>query len=688
MNAPAKKVVLLPLLTEDPGFDVPTLSQLSGGENFKRQYASNRQFMEADLKRSGLVAEDIAARPVMDMSKIVSFATAAYFMPFFDLSGRVIKNEKGRPLMWSQRREIKPGYEKEPEHKKYDRPGLKESLGFAHYPYLHPAVWNMREGSLNICEGEKKTAATLLIANQPAMGITGKDVGKETLAILIKAIEQYGAKTILSEILLWPDADIARYDVFRSYGSTASRLANYFLIPVKIMHPGWDTKKYKGIDDALGAGVSWEEICSAGEVQEELALPPSYMAEVFGLQATISKDKSVKLLSNEYNYLKVLRNREQWGEWGVNTDTRTTTLNGSEISHEHDSATIAARFQSRFAMSAATVDRLWHCVVSVAERNHYSPWSDYLNSLKWDGTKRIDRLLTEACGAADDDFTREASRKFLAAIVARSLSPGCAVDWMLITCGPQGCGKSSLPAALMGERWAHLTQFSTGAVDKDLVQIISRSKIVNFDEMSVFFRKADETEFLKELVTRRTDTFRVPYGKQDKDYPRAGVLYGSTNRDDLIKPDESGYRRWVVVPVQGVVQTQFGLQFDWSWIEENREQLWAEAVEAYRGGIDVSQVAGATINAAAFVQENPMEHIIRAALKTINKFAPLCAGATLTYNEIWGCIGDATRRDDGKNKQVSRFLTEMRCEKSPSKKNGRGVIVSQFLVDFLKEWEK
>lgn len=86
-------------------------------------------------------------------------------------------------------------------------------------------------------------------------------------------------------------------------------------------------------------------------------------------------------------------------------------------------------------------------LLAVASERAYHPVKEYLESLpEWDGTRRIDTLLTDYLGAEDSAYTRAVIRKTLTAAVARIYQPGAKFDSVLILNGPQGIGKlPSLP---------------------------------------------------------------------------------------------------------------------------------------------------------------------------------------------------------------------------------------------------
>ena len=75
-----------------------------------------------------------------------------------------------------------------------------------------------------------------------------------------------------------------------------------------------------------------------------------------------------------------------------------------------------------------------------ADANSYHPIRDYLNGLKWDGTKRIAHVLHHFLGAAEDEYTCEAMKIFLLGAIKRVFQPGCKFETMLCLVGGQGCG--------------------------------------------------------------------------------------------------------------------------------------------------------------------------------------------------------------------------------------------------------
>jgi predicted P-loop ATPase len=82
-------------------------------------------------------------------------------------------------------------------------------------------------------------------------------------------------------------------------------------------------------------------------------------------------------------------------------------------------------------------------VNAVAREHSFHPIREYLDSLRWDGIKRIDNWLTLYLGTEPSEYARAIGAKFLIGGVARIYKPGVKNDTCLILEGPQGALKST-----------------------------------------------------------------------------------------------------------------------------------------------------------------------------------------------------------------------------------------------------
>lgn len=215
-----------------------------------------------------------------------------------------------------------------------------------------------------------------------------------------------------------------------------------------------------------------------------------------------------------------------------------------------------------------------HAGVQVAaERNAHDPFERWLGSLEHDGTGRLDTWAIDYLGAADTPLTRVVCRKWLVSAVARTMRPGCKADHMLVLEGGQGLGKSTALSVLAGEDYFSdaLESFS----GKDAAMGLQGCVIVEVGELAGF--KRTEVEEIKGFISRDTDRFRPPYGRRTVEVKRRCVLAGTTNASDYLRDDTGGRRFWPVACGETGPADLAGLR-------EVRDQLWAEALAAFKAG--------------------------------------------------------------------------------------------------------
>ena len=224
-------------------------------------------------------------------------------------------------------------------------------------------------------------------------------------------------------------------------------------------------------------------------------------------------------------------------------------------------------------------DTVLKAVISVARRHRRHPIREYLSALKWDGTPRVERMLVEMFGAPDNAYSHRAAQCFMVGAVARILwldpkQPfvGAQVDFMLVLEGEQGKRKSSAARALFGSEW--FVETNESPTGKDFYQVIQGCWGVEIGEMDSF-GKADVTA-VKTAITRRVDKFRAPYERVPRSYRRECVFIGTTNEHEYLR-DPTGGRRFLPVRADGEVALER--------IIEARDQLWAEAVALFEGGL-------------------------------------------------------------------------------------------------------
>jgi predicted P-loop ATPase len=250
-----------------------------------------------------------------------------------------------------------------------------------------------------------------------------------------------------------------------------------------------------------------------------------------------------------------------------------------------------------------------HVVINmVAERNPFHPVRDYLNSLPpWDNVERIGIWLRDYCRVLHSDtdpheFAMAAGRKFLISAIARVMRPGSKADHVLVLEGLQGIGKSTVVRILAGDEFY---SDQLGDLDsKDASMQLRGTWIMELAELGALLRT--ESARSKAFFTRQTERFRLPYGRRVVAVPRQCVFIGTINSDVYLL-DETGNRRYWPVYCTGPIKLDE--------LRRDRDQLWAEALHAYRADEhwwleDQSLIAEAIEEQADRYVEDPWQEMI------------------------------------------------------------------------------
>ncbi len=214
-------------------------------------------------------------------------------------------------------------------------------------------------------------------------------------------------------------------------------------------------------------------------------------------------------------------------------------------------------------------DVVFRQVALLAFEHRYDPIKDYLRSLKWDGTPRLDTWLETYAGAKYDDakLIGKIGRKWLIGAAARALDPGVKMDLVLVIEGKQGRRKTSLLEALGGD-WYGEMAIAIG--DKDSKMAAARSWITELPDLAALKRKG-ESNMIKAFFSTRIDLFRPPFGRAMIRSARRNAFAATTNDDEYLS-DPTGNRRYACVKCD---------EIDIAAVKRDRDQIWAEATYLY-----------------------------------------------------------------------------------------------------------
>lgn len=310
----------------------------------------------------------------------------------------------------------------------------------------------------------------------------------------------------------------------------------------QIYTPRQPVKPYTTPD---GEEIDFDFILGGGGKDKE----PTPLLIFPNILRVIRKDPYFKdrLRKNDFSHLTEYKNDR--GQW--------ESLNDDFISATREYITENFVFFVRLSREMTT-----DAILRAAVDNRVNPPRDYLTSLIWDNKPRLNSWLHHTYGTPDDELHQAIGSNWLKGLVKRVMRPGCQFDEVLALESPQGYRKST-SLRVLGTPW-HVE--TTHSIDnKDFYLLLAQNIIVEFSEGEIMDRAS--VNKLKAEITKTEDQLRPPYERGMVKFLRACVFAVTTNRLEL--KDDTGNRRWLPVQLQKIA--------DIDWLEENKDQLYAEA---------------------------------------------------------------------------------------------------------------
>jgi hypothetical protein len=222
------------------------------------------------------------------------------------------------------------------------------------------------------------------------------------------------------------------------------------------------------------------------------------------------------------------------------------------------------------------------CLVQVAHEHPYDPVQLYLEHVAatvapaYIGGMATAYLRPEDSALGGPTLYDEMIRCTLIGAVKRAFEPGAKHDTACVLMGVQGARKSSFWQALGG---AFFSDALGDISSKDDLMILHRSWLMEWAELDHIMGRKHAGQ-VKAFLSQSTDLFRVPYGKATEAFPRRGIIVGSTNRSTGFLIDDTGNRRFWVIPTTCTEANPI----DTPTLMAERDAIWSAAVHAYRDG--------------------------------------------------------------------------------------------------------
>ncbi len=354
----------------------------------------------------------------------------------------------------------------------------------------------------------------------------------------------------------------------------------------------------------------------------------------------LESDSKGVIISSMKNFTLIIENDPQLANIVYNEMTKNIDIIGevpwNNSDHRgwnsNDFSCLEVYLEKTYRLYAPTKckDALY-AFVSTHRRHH--PIKAYLEGLKWDKVERLDRLLISFFNAEDNEYTKMVTRKTLVAAITRLYNPGIKYDYVLVLCGDQGIGKSTLFSKL-GKNWYSDAMNISDMKDKTACEKMQGVWIMELGELAGL--KKMDVEIVKSFISRQNDKYRPAYGLYVEDHPRSGIIVGTTNSRNGFLRDVTGNRRfWPVMVYKGEKKI---------WDIESRivDQIWAEAYQRYLAHeplyLNVKDEIQAAERQRISMEQDPRTGIVEDYLERTNP-------TRLCLMQIWcECLGK--KRED------------------------------------------
>nr|BDD45500.1 hypothetical protein 12 [Paracoccaceae bacterium] len=239
--------------------------------------------------------------------------------------------------------------------------------------------------------------------------------------------------------------------------------------------------------------------------------------------------------------------------------------------------------------------RIKAAIQYAAGKNKYCPIVRYLDGCVANAKPHPDwNKLGEVFLGNPHHLATLAMQRMMIGAVARAYNPGCSMSWLPILVGAQGVGKSMFSRSLVPEKLFAEVSTPLETLMKEQYRL-HVAWMLELPEIDHFFQSRNIENF-KNLITTRCDEVRRPYAMLPERLLRRFVMIGTTNRNQFLV-DSTGNRRFVPLEIGS------NFLIPWTQLAEERDNLWAAAIMAYRNGDAYEFNSGEIAQISEYIQE-------------------------------------------------------------------------------------
>lgn len=551
-------------------------------------------------------------------------------------------------------------------------------------------IWVKKQYNEHVLYGLEDLAKDL---TKPVLIVEGekcKDAAKKHMKAYISVTWDGGAQSwkrtdwsVLKgrKVLLWPDADEPGRKAMNDIA--AHLLNNNIVTELKMINTDksdgwdcydafevdkWDYKSFAAWAKPLTSvhvptkiveviEESQEEIPASNAVEDltdliptqDFPVSPNMQMRFIDLGMQFSDIRQTKVVMNASNVAKIIRADFPNIVWRdvfygkIFTKWRT----GVERQwSDNDTNNLFIEMQHHYELAKIGKGNIEDAINFVASKNEKNEPKEWLESLKWDGARRIMDFFSKEMGAEDSAYTRAVSKNFWVAIVARIMEPGCKADEMVVLEGKQGTYKTT-SLEIIGGKW--YGEVNCDIASKDFDQGLKGKILVEFGELANL-RKAD-VETIKRKLSTRVDEYRPSYGRHVEQHPRTCIFVGTTNETEYLK-DPTGNRRFWPMKIQ---------RADTDSIRKNRDQYFAEALACYKAGDRWHEVPwdeAEQVRASRFEVDEIASEVEK--LLKEGRYQTSYFSLVDVWKDLGGMVDKFSRKDQ---QRIGAILRELGCKK-------------------------